>query len=101
MITKTIGTIIILLLAILIFPVGIGILGGLFGIIVGIIAAVFGSIAGILGGIFGAIFSVFGWIFDGLFDWDWPFGIFNCNIFTLAAIVLVIALIARSKSNRN
>lgn len=101
MIAKTIGTIIIVLLAILMVPVGIGIIGGLFGIVVGIILAIVGSIAGLLGGIFRAIFDVLGWMFHGLFDWDWPFGFFSSNIFTLAAIVLVIALIARPKANGN
>jgi MFS family permease len=100
MITKTIGTLFIIIACILMFPVGIAIVGGVFGIVVGVFAAVFGAFAGIIGGIFGAIFGVFGWMFKGLFHWHWPFGFFNCNIFTLAAIVLVIAIIAKSKTNR-
>jgi hypothetical protein len=100
MITKTLGAFFIILVCILVFPLGIGIVAGVFGIVIGVIGAVFGAIAGIIGGIFGAIFGVFGWIFDGLFDWHGPFHFFRCNIFTLAAIVLVIALVVRTKSNR-
>ena len=91
------------MVAILVFPIAIGIIGGLFGLVVGIIGAVFGAFFGIIGGIFGAIFGFFGWIFDGLFNWRWPFGdwgFFHCNIFTIAAVVLVVALIVRSKTNR-
>ena len=106
MITKTIGTIIVIFLCILMFPVAIALVGGVFGIAAGVIGAVFGAIIGVIGAIFGAIFGVLGWIFEGIFGWgwdrdfDWPFNFFNCNIFTLAAIVLVIALVARSKTKR-
>jgi hypothetical protein len=99
MITKTIGTIIVVFLCILMFPVAIALVGGVFGIAAGVIGAVFGAIVAVIGAIFGAIFGVFGWIFDRIFGWGdfhWPFGFFHCNFFTLAAIVLVIALVARS-----
>lgn len=99
MISKTIGTIFIVLICIIMFPVAIGLLGGVFGIIMGVVGAVFGAIAGVIGGIFGAIFGVFGWMFDSLFDWHGPFHFFRCNIFTLAAIVLVVALIVRNRRN--
>jgi hypothetical protein len=104
MITKTLGTIIIVFICILMFPVAFAIVGGAFGIVIGVLGAVFGAVMGVIGGVFGAIFGFFGWLFEGLFGWgwhfDWPFRFFNCNIFTLAAIVLVIALVARSKSKR-
>lgn len=93
MITKTVGTLFIVVICILLFPVAIAILGGMFGIVIG----VFGAIFGVIGGLFGAVFGAFGWIFDGIFDWHWPFGFFNCNFFALAAIVLVVAIIMKSK----
>jgi len=100
MLSKPFGALLVIVLCILFFPVGIALIGGAFGIVVGVFGAVFGAIFGIIGGLFGAIFGFFGWIFDGIFDWNWPFGFFSCNLFTLILIVLVIALIARSKSNR-
>lgn len=100
MITKTIGAVFVILVCILVFPLGIGILGGMFGIVMGVIGAVFGAIAGVIGAIFGGIFGIFGWLFDGLFDWHGPFHYFRCNIFTLAAVVLVVALIIRNRTSR-
>ena len=100
MITKTLGTIVVILLCIFLFPVGIGIVAGVFGTVAGVFGAIFGIIGGAIGAIFGAIFGVFGWIFDGLFDWHWPHAFFNCNVFALAAIVLILALITRPKKGR-
>jgi hypothetical protein len=100
MVTKTIGAIFIVLVCILVFPVGIAIIGGVFGIVVGVIGGVFGAVFGIIGAIFGAIFGFIGWIFEGLFDWHWPFGFFSCNFFTIAAMAIVVALIIKSKSPR-
>ena len=100
MISKTIGAIFIALVCILMFPVGIAIIGGVFGIVVGVLGAVFGAIFGIIGGIFGAIFGFIGWIFDGIFDWHGPFGFFSCNIFTMAALAVIVALAIKSKSRR-
>ena len=96
MITKTLGTIVIVFICILMFPVAIGILAGFFGVVAGVIGAVFG----VIGGIFGAIFGLFGWVFEGLFGGHWHYGFPNCNIFALAAIILVVALIVRKKQNR-
>jgi hypothetical protein len=100
MITKTIGTIFIVLICIIMFPVALGLIGGAFGIVMGVIGAVFGAFAGIIGGIFGAIFGVFEWMFDSLFDWHGPFHFFGCNFFTLATIVLVVALLVRNKNRQ-
>jgi hypothetical protein len=100
MISKTLGAFFIILVCILVFPVGIGIVAGVFGMVIGVLGAAFGAIAGVVGGIFGAIFGVFGWIFDSLFNWHRPFHFFSCNIFTLAAIVLVIALAVKKRPNR-
>lgn len=100
MVTKTLGTIVIIVLCILLFPVGIGIVAGVFGIVAGVFGAIFGMIGGVIGAIFGGIFSVFGWLFDGIFGWHWPYASFNCSMFALAAIVLIIAVLARSKKGR-
>lgn len=100
MATKTLGTILIVFVCILLFPIGIGILGGVFGIVMGVFGAVFGAFAGIIGGIFGAIFGVFGWLFEGLFWWDSDYSFFNFNLFTLTALVFLVVLLSRNKSKR-
>jgi hypothetical protein len=96
MVVKTLGTLFIVLICILMLPIGLGIIGGVFGIVVGVIGAVFGAFAGIIGGIFGAIFGVFG----SIFHWHWPFGFFHCNFFTLTTLAVVVALIIKSQSRR-
>lgn len=94
MATKTLGTLLIVILCIFLLPVGLGIIGAIFGIVVGVFGAVFGAIAGI----FGAIFGVFGWLFDGLFGWcDMDAGFPEFNIFTMAALVLIVFLLSRNK----
>jgi hypothetical protein len=96
MATKTIGTILLVIICILMLPVALGLLGGVFGIVFGVFGAVFGAIFGLIGGIFGAIFGVFGWIFDGLFGWhDYHF--FDFNIFTIGALVLLVLVLSRKK----
>jgi hypothetical protein len=99
MISKTLGTILIAIVCVIMFPVVIAILGGVFGIIAGVFGAVFGAIGGVLGGLFGAVFGVFEWMFDGVFGWN-PFGFFHCNSLTLVALVVVVALIIRSRTPR-
>jgi hypothetical protein len=100
MITKTLGTILIAIVCILMFPIAFVILGGTFGIVIGVIGAVFGAVAGIIGAAFGAIFGVFDWMFDGLFDWHWPFGFLHCDGFTLAVLIVIVALMVRGRSSR-
>jgi hypothetical protein len=100
MATKTVGTLLIILVSILLFPVAFGILAGVFGIVFGALAAVFGAVFGILGGIVGAIFGFFGWIFDGIFDWDFDYGFFDFNPVTIVLVILVVALLTRNKSSK-
>jgi hypothetical protein len=97
--TKTIGAVIIFFICILMFPVAIGLIGGVFGVVVGVFGAVFGAIFGIIGGLFGAIFGFIGWLFEGLFGWSWhgPFGFNDCNILTWAIVFLVVALLVKGK----
>lgn len=100
MATKTLGTLLILIVCILIFPLGIAILGGVFGIVIGVFGAVFGAFFGILGGIFGALFGGIGWLFDGLFSWPHHFGFFHTNFCTIAVIVLLVVILSRNKMQR-
>jgi hypothetical protein len=98
MATKTLGTVLVVLICILLFPVVIGIIGGAFGIVVGVFGAVFGVFVGLIGGIFGAIVGVFGAIFEGLFGWmHWGphFSFFPSNVFTIAAIVVIVIIAMR------
>src|SRR5688572_2318297 len=48
--TTTVLVVIVLLLS---FPLWIGLIGGLFGLVIGLFGAAFGIIAGVLGAIFG------------------------------------------------
>jgi MFS family permease len=106
MASKTVGTILIILVCILCFPLAIGIVAGVFGTVAGVFSALFGAFFGLIGGVFGAIFGVIGSFFEFFFDWDndfhWDhdFGFFRPNVFTLAAIIIVIALLSKRKPAR-
>ena len=70
--SKSVATLLIIIVCILLFPVAIGIIGGVFGLVGGILGAIFGAIGGVIGAIFGvigaifgAIFGFIGWLFDG------------------------------------
>jgi hypothetical protein len=99
MITKALGTLLIVVACILMLPVFFGLIGGAFGIIFGVIGGVFGAVFGLIGGVFGAIFGFFEWIFDGLFGWHGPSFFWNCNPFTLFLFAVVVALLIKG-SNR-
>jgi len=99
MVTKTIGTIFIILACIFLFPITIAIIGGVFGIVFGVIGGVFGAIFGVIGGIFGAIGGILEWIFDGLFGWHGSFGFWNCSPFSIFVLALIVALLLRSRTN--
>jgi hypothetical protein len=102
MISKTLGTLLILIACILMLPIAFAILGGVFGIIFGVIGGVFGAVFGIIGGVFGAILGFFEWVFDGLFGWNHGPSLFwNWNPFTVFLFMLIVALIVRSQSKRN
>ena len=95
--SKTLATVMVIFICILLVPVGIGIIGGIFGVIGSVLGAVFGIIGGLLGAIFGVIGGIFGWIFYGDNDWNWPNHFFHWDFFTVFAIALVIILITRRK----
>lgn len=103
--SKTIAVLLIVLICILLFPVGIGIIGGIFGAIgtvlgalFGVVTGVFGAVFGAVGAVFGAIFGVLGWVFGHHCDWNVPF--FNRDVFVAVILVIVIFAISRSKRSR-
>jgi hypothetical protein len=96
--TKVLATLIIALMCIILFPIGIGIIGGVFGLVFGVFGAVFGAIGGIIGGIFGAIFGVFGSLFHGLFGWDCPRIFFpHNNLFSIVVLAIIVAIIIKQR----
>lgn len=104
--SKTLTTVLIVIICVLLFPVVIGLIGGVFGIIgsiigglFGLIGGVFGAVFGLIGGLFAAVFSFIGWIFGFPFHWDGP-GFFHNDLFTVVILVLVIVMISRARNAR-
>ncbi len=106
--SKTLTTLVIVLLCILFFPIAIGIVGGIFGLIgtviggfFGLIGGLLGGIFGIIGGLFGAIFGFFGWLFGETFHWGWHWpGFFHSDAAAIVIIIIVIVLVSRSRRVR-
>ena len=101
---KTLTLVLIVILCALFLPVAIGIIGGVVGIIgsviggiFGLIGGIFGGLMGIIGGFFGAVFGFFGWLFGAPVHWHF----FGHDIFTIILVIVVIALLARSKTARS
>jgi hypothetical protein len=88
--------VLIAIIVLVTFPIWIGIIGGLFGVMGGIIGGLFG----IISGVFGAIFGMIGWLFGSIFGSSCygPFGWWNGEIITVAVIVLIIVLAAKSRT---
>lgn len=103
--SKTLTTVLLVFVCVLFFPVLIAVVGGMFGVmgsilggLFGVIGGIFGAIFGAIGAIVGAVFGVFGWMVGGGgFHWPGPFHFFNGDLFAILIIVLIIALISRSK----
>lgn len=95
MASKTLTTIAIIFGCIIIFPIAIGVIGGLFGLVMGVFGAVFGVIGGVLGGIFGTIGGIFGWIFGGC-----SIGFFHWNFLPMIALIIIVVLISQRSSRR-
>lgn len=105
--SKALTTVLIVIICVLLFPVAIGIVGGIFGLIGGVIGGIFGFIGGLFGlivgavaSVFGAIFGLFGWMFNGHDHWgcwDCSFSFFDGEVLAAAVLVLVIVMITRSK----
>lgn len=102
--SKTLTTVVIVIICIMLFPVVIGIVGGIFGVIGGVIGGVFGMIAGVFGAIFGLIGAVlggiFGWASHDFWDWGCSFNLFDGDAFGAIALVVVIILVARNRNHR-
>ncbi len=102
--SSSLPTVLLVLLVFITFPIWVGIAGGIFGLfagllgaLVGIFAGIFGILGAVLGAVFGAIGEVFSWIFGG-FYWDYYPHIRFPKPTTLLVIILVIALIVRSRN---
>jgi hypothetical protein len=99
MATKTLGTILIFIVGIMMLPVVFGIIAGLFGAIIGIFGAIFGGIAGLIGGFFGMIAGLIGSIFHGLFGWC-HFGFGSNNFLAIALVIFIVVLLSKNKQTR-
>jgi hypothetical protein len=97
MASRTLGTVIILIICILLFPITIGLIGGAFGIVMGVFGIVFGALFGMIGGIIGGIFGFFNWIFGGIFNWDHHYGFFHFNFCAAAFIVILVLVLSRNR----
>jgi hypothetical protein len=88
------NSILIVVIVIFTFPIWIGILGGLFGLVVGGIGGFIGLIAGAIGIVIGTIGGLIGSIFNwGYGDFaSWNFVSWNGNFIIFIAVVLFIAL---------
>ena len=85
MATKTLTAILFVIALVILIPIGIGIIGGVFGLVAGI----FGAIFGIIGGIFGAVFGAIGWLFQSIFSGG-----------LLTFIIVVVAIVILTKRPR-
>jgi hypothetical protein len=101
---KTATIFIAVIVCILLFPLVIGIAGGVFGVlgallggVFGIIGGFFGIISGLIAGIFGGLFSLVGWVFDLDFSPAWPLHFDSDNIFAALFLVLVLVIATRSR----
>ncbi len=95
------SSVLLALVIVFTFPIWIGLLGGLFGLVFGLLGGIFGLIGGILGGVFGLIGSIFGW---GDYGWhgDWGHHHYHMNGFwiVVAIIAIAFALKSRARSSR-
>jgi hypothetical protein len=97
----------VLLVVVLIFtfPLWFGLGMGLMGVIIGLAGGMIGLVAGLIGGLVGVI----GWMIEGflslLLGWSpesthaFDLDFFEVNGWTLAAVVLLIALVFRRKKD--
>ena len=86
--------ILIIIIAILTFPIWIGLIGGLFGLVIGGIGGMIGLVAGAFGIVIGAIGSLVG----GIFSWGhWGFDFGGGKFVVIMLVVLLIALAIRPR----
>lgn len=97
--TKTLATCLAVFLCVLFIPAIIGIVGGIVGVAGSLIGAVFSVIGAIFSGMFSLIVWIAGWLFHDSFQWRGSHTLFNWDFFTVAALVLLILVITRSKKS--
>lgn len=90
-------TVLVIIIALLTFPLWIGILGGIFGLFAGLIGAAFGIVAGVFGAVFGALAGALGWIFDWHSPWNFHFGWWSMKFFMVVAIVALVIHLSRAR----
>jgi len=93
----TTSSVLIAVLIVITFPIWIGIIGGLFGVVAGLFGAMFGIIAGVFGAVIGGIGGVFGWMVDPFWHDGFHGPFIGGKIFMLIAVVIVVLLITRRK----
>lgn len=93
--TSSASTVLIILIIIFTFPIWIGILGGLFGLIAGAFGAAIGIVAAIIGAVFGVIGGMIGAVFGG-----WSNGHYGMNVFLAIALVLALVMLGRSRGEK-
>ena len=98
------SSLLLLIIAIITFPIWIGIIGGFFGLVFGLI----GGVIGIVAGVFGAIFGIIGSIIGGFFGWDNHWGDWHwhhwgphpSHAFWVLIIIVALVWALRSRSYR-
>jgi hypothetical protein len=95
----------LLILLIFTFPLWFGLGAALFGVIIGLCAAAFGVVVAIFAAAVAIVTLpfklLFGWSDGGWDDWGWHFHIGpHINGFMIIAIVIVIALVIRSRDHK-
>lgn len=95
---KSSSTLLILLLVIITFPIWIGFFAAAAGIVGGVFGTVFGAIFGTIGALLGAIVSLVTWPIKMIFGHGHWFP--HINGYTVAAILIVIVLISKSRNSK-
>lgn len=95
--SKTLGIIAVVILCILLFPIGIGIIGGVFGLIAGLVGGMIGAIAGLAGAVIGGVFGFVGWLFESIFGWNNDFLLPDFNLGVVVLVIIIVAILSRKR----
>ena len=87
MASKTLSTLLIIIVLIFAIPAVIGLLGGVFGIVMGI----FGAIVGIFAGVVGAFVGLIGWSFKTIFGLSFV----GWNFFAILLVAVILILVTK------